>query len=837
MAEEVKMAIDGEDESKPSGQDQPKKTLKRKRATSTPTQQQHLVHLTGEQKEVQIEELKKEMEGLFGYYKETMNQKMGFGFGIDLGGSECINVNGMVGLLMEESDMPFSKLAEEIYGKLVKKSGNLSVAAVKSAVLFVGQRITYGVPNVDADVLEDETQTCLWCWETRDLKLMPKSVRAALKIRRMCRAKIHERITAVFAMITALQKSETDENYKSDLIKSSGKLGKVLREADIRLLVDGMLQKNGAEMAEKEVKREEKLIIKQLERNKREEEKEKKRMDLELQKEKRQNEKEQKRLQEEAEKDERRREREESELKRQLKRQQEEAEKEQRRKEKEEAELKRRVAMQKQASMMERFLKRSKSNSPCQNDQSLTKPTTSDSPSKKSKRMDEAVTQLMDCAPMLNDNITTIDILKSHLSSWCHLGCSIRSNRKQHWSIRRKPKTGLFKELKLTAIREPTHDNDSSVEKLDSGWGDQTSDGISCIDIRKCNQRKQLLQFDKSHRPAFYGIWPKKSHAVGPRHPLRRDPDLDYDVDSDEEWEEEDPGESLSDCDKDDGEESLEEEYSKADDEEESEDGFFVPDGYLSETEGVQPQKMDANPSVEEARSSPSCKQDIESEEFCTLLKQQKYLNSLTESALRKNHPMIVLNIMHEKDALLVADDLSDISKLEKMCLQALSMRAFPGGPQMEISLDVSPENHDACLSNAKASATRTPTVITLQDSDMPIVVSVIQSCSQSMNKVVESLQQKFPTVSKLQLRNKVREISDFVDNRWQVKKEVLDGFGNRSSPEKGTGRTQNISTFFSKRCLPPAADKSTNPNESSPPMQKRGSDAESQRICTYSHP
>lgn len=42
----------------------------------------------------------------------------------------------------------------------------------------------------------------------------------------------------------------------------------------------------------------------------------------------------------------------------------------------------------------------------------------------------------------------------------------------------------------------------------------------------------------------------------------------------------EDPGESLSDCDKDD-----EEEGSKVEDEEESEDGFFVPDGYLSEDE------------------------------------------------------------------------------------------------------------------------------------------------------------------------------------------------------------------------------------------------------------
>ena len=28
------------------------------------------------------------------------------------------------------------------------------------------------------------------------------------------------------------------------------------------------------------------------------------------------------------------------------------------------------------------------------------------------------------------------------------------------------------------------------------------------------------------------------SHVVGPRYPFRKDPDLDYDVDSDEEWEE-----------------------------------------------------------------------------------------------------------------------------------------------------------------------------------------------------------------------------------------------------------------------------------------------------------
>ena len=47
----------------------------------------------------------------------------------------------------------------------------------------------------------------------------------------------------------------------------------------------------------------------------------------------------------------------------------------------------------------------------------------------------------------------------------------------------------------------------------------------------------------------------------------------------------EEPGESLSDCEKDVEEESLEEGVSKADEEDESEDGFFVPDGYLSENE------------------------------------------------------------------------------------------------------------------------------------------------------------------------------------------------------------------------------------------------------------
>ncbi|KAF2292021.1 hypothetical protein GH714_000198 [Hevea brasiliensis] len=535
MADPSNMVVDVDAEPDANALVQPRKTLKRKRPSSTSTAL--AFNLTIDQKAAQIEALNKELEGLFGYYKQVVNQKVGCGFSLDSGANDGNTLNGMVGLLMEESDLPLSKLVDVIYRKLGGETE--------------GQCECYGGGGQECGVV------CRAESDTRDLKLMPKNVRGALTIRRMCRKKIQERISAVSAMISALQKLESDQTCTTDLMRASEKLGKVLQEADIRLLVDSMLQKNGAEMAGKEARREQKLLIKQLEKNKKEAEKEKKRMDLELQKEKRQTEKEQKRLQEEADKDEKRREKEESEMRRHLRKQQEEAEKEQRRREKEEAELKKRIAIQKQASIMERFIKRSKSNSPCQNDEALTKMPAPDLKSKHSEKMPGAVTVAMDHTLSSNDNLRFNDIRKLHLSSWQHLGHAIHSNRKQHWSIRQRPKTELFKELKLTATRELAHDDDSSVDKLVSRWGEQSSDDRSFVtnsesspDCKKWTRRKQLLQFDKSYRPAFYGIWPKKSHVIGPRHPFRKDPDLDYDIDSDEEWEEEDPGESLSDCDK-----------------------------------------------------------------------------------------------------------------------------------------------------------------------------------------------------------------------------------------------------------------------------------------------
>ncbi|XP_071343518.1 chromatin assembly factor 1 subunit A [Trachinotus anak] len=91
----------------------------------------------------------------------------------------------------------------------------------------------------------------------------------------------------------------------------------------------------------------------------------------------------------------------------------------------------------------------------------------------------------------------------------------------------------------------------------------------------------KLLQFHENYRPAYWGTWSKKSSHISPRCPLRHDKDLlDYEVDSDEEWEEEEPGESLSHSEGEDEEEGGE-------DDDDDDDGFFVPHGYLSDDEGA----------------------------------------------------------------------------------------------------------------------------------------------------------------------------------------------------------------------------------------------------------
>ncbi|XP_016382474.1 chromatin assembly factor 1 subunit A-like isoform X2 [Sinocyclocheilus rhinocerous] len=123
----------------------------------------------------------------------------------------------------------------------------------------------------------------------------------------------------------------------------------------------------------------------------------------------------------------------------------------------------------------------------------------------------------------------------------------------------------------------PTQPSHSAVRDCVVITDSQKADGIP---DRHRYGRMKLLQFHDNYRPAYWGTWCKKSTRISPRCPLRQDKGLlDYEVDSDEEWEEEEPGESLSHSEGDDDDEGG--------DDDDDDDGFFVPHGYLSEGEGA----------------------------------------------------------------------------------------------------------------------------------------------------------------------------------------------------------------------------------------------------------
>ncbi|KAI8375893.1 chromatin assembly factor 1 subunit A-domain-containing protein [Blakeslea trispora] len=92
--------------------------------------------------------------------------------------------------------------------------------------------------------------------------------------------------------------------------------------------------------------------------------------------------------------------------------------------------------------------------------------------------------------------------------------------------------------------------------------------------------RMKLLQFMENVRPAYFGTFSHKSRVVHGRHPFGRETDvLNYEHDSEAEWEPEGEGEDIH---------SDEDEDDPNTDMIDAEDaGWLVPEGYLSDSEGV----------------------------------------------------------------------------------------------------------------------------------------------------------------------------------------------------------------------------------------------------------
>ncbi|XP_011185172.2 chromatin assembly factor 1 subunit A [Zeugodacus cucurbitae] len=91
--------------------------------------------------------------------------------------------------------------------------------------------------------------------------------------------------------------------------------------------------------------------------------------------------------------------------------------------------------------------------------------------------------------------------------------------------------------------------------------------------------RAKFYKFHENRRPPYYGTWRKRTNVIKPRRPFVQDKKFfDYEVDSDLEWEEEEPGESLDGSDDEKEKESEDDDY-------EVDNEWFVPHGHLSDEE------------------------------------------------------------------------------------------------------------------------------------------------------------------------------------------------------------------------------------------------------------
>ncbi|WAQ97773.1 CA1AA-like protein [Mya arenaria] len=166
--------------------------------------------------------------------------------------------------------------------------------------------------------------------------------------------------------------------------------------------------------------------------------------------------------------------------------------------------------------------------------------------------------------------------------------------------------------------------------------------------IKKVTHRVKFLKFRENNRPAYYGTWSKISRKLSARNPFRQDEELlDYEVDSDDEWEEEEPGESVSSDEEDGDEEKVMEDMDP------DADDWMVPHGYLSDDEGLK----------DEEEVDQASKQDL-----------QRVRQAAWESELKRQAKplkMIAIGCVWEADntTTIAAQQLETLLKFKAVCL------------------------------------------------------------------------------------------------------------------------------------------------------------------------
>ncbi|CAI2374825.1 unnamed protein product [Moneuplotes crassus] len=419
--------------------------------------------------------------------------------------------------IIDSSSLPLQELVRKCIQTLAQLgeevSSKVKAEDFETFIKENSERKIYGKLADTNDTLNDATPESLYCWEIVNTALMDGAVVKDINLVRASRGFIGDKIRSLTKLIKLINKATKDKDLEK-IQNEKEKFSKIDKKetAHAQKVTQRILQ-----IKEKEEKEAQKQLKKQQIELAKEMKEKQKREEAERKKKleaeaKQKKKEEQARIKKEQE-EAKKKKQEEIQRQKELKKQKEE---EERKKKEEEIRLQKEKEESAQTKLA-CFFKKSAPPKPAPKAQSSIPPPSSDT--KPSELLSDFILKCQKSPPITPQEI------KSHLKDTIHTSRTLKNAPKCPISTPNSRKKDIFIE--------------GSYKKL------------SCV-------------------------WHKKSHIITPRNPFKMDEALiDYDMDSEDEFEEEN-GEDIN-SDKEDDDEDM--------GEDDEEDGWIVPDGYLSRSE------------------------------------------------------------------------------------------------------------------------------------------------------------------------------------------------------------------------------------------------------------
>lgn len=391
--------------------------------------------------------------------------------------------------------------------------------------------------------------------------------------------------------------------------------------------------------------------------------------------------------------------------------------------------------------------------------------------------------------------------------SWNFICSSVRKKLKEHVQSLEEIRLGSYfpKALKRLHLM-PVMNDEITHESLDniSGNSQLVTTQLPLI-------RFKLCQFHDNYRPAYFGTWTKYSSTITPRRPFEHDLEsgMNYDIDSDEEWQEndlmnEEGVENLSNSD----------ESEDDDEQDESDKEWLVPHGYLSEDEGIsedEDSSLNRERQIEYPRSneSKSLIPKVIGLVYRDCISSKKYTIYELERLASCSFSFIP-DSLHQIDPFKISYHVLSLQMSQNLLDQQALMKQLPILSDVKIAesihlkrdkrKDISEQSDITCKAYQK-----------FDDNMIIKLVHLIHGSSDGLTKLYEEFK-KVGSVSKRQFEFKVFELA-IKEKRplntkicWYVKDQYLKQFGLHISVANDISITDNVVKMPIRRRITPEA-------------------------------